>query len=104
MLYNRHSDDELERAVYIDPANTAARNEMLSRLPALLEGAANGDALEGVKIELAEREVEVENLRDEVTGLEQDVSAGDEVINTLQSELDAAKARIADLTRAEDLV
>jgi predicted nucleic acid-binding Zn-ribbon protein len=104
MLYNRHSDSELERAVYIDPANAAARAEMLARLPALIEGAANGDELEGVKMELAEREVEVENLREEVTGLEQDVSAGDKVIDAQQSELDTAHARIAALTDCSALV
>lgn len=104
MLYNRHSDSELERAVYIDPANGAARAEMLRRLPALIEGAANGNELEGAKMELAEREVAIENLREEVTGLEQDVAAGDKVIENQQAELDAANARIAKLTRAEDLV
>lgn len=104
MLYNRHSDSELERAVYIDPANAAARAEMLARLPALIEGAANGDELEEVKMKLAEREIEVENLREEVAGLEQDVSAGDKVIDAQQSELDAAQARIAGLTDCSALV
>lgn len=104
MLYNRLDDDELERAVYIDPTNTAARDEMLTRLPALVERARFGDELEEAKMELADANSAAVALRDEVEALENDVAAGDTVIEKQQAELDAANARIAQLTRAKDLV
>lgn len=99
MLYNRHSDSELERAVYIDPANAAARAEMLTRTVALIDERSD---------EFKEIEMELEGARkdhaSEIEELEADAGIAYDAIASLTHQLNAAEDRIAQLTRATDLV
>src|SRR5437868_2258957 len=99
MLYNRHSDTELERAVYIDPANQAARAELLDRLPALLDNRSDQMQELEMQLEISERE-----RKQEVAAVEEDLAAAEKHARELQHDLDHAHDRIAQLTRAEDLV
>ncbi|MGZ3184392.1 MAG: hypothetical protein ACXU8N_18300 [Telluria sp.] len=99
MLYNRHSDTELERAVYIDPTNQAARAEQLARIPALLDNRSDETQDLEMQLEISERE-----RKQEVAAVEEDLAAAEKHARELQQELDEAHDRIAELTRAEDLV
>lgn len=99
MLYNRHSDTELERAVYIDPANQAARAELLGRLPALMDQ--RSDQLQDLEMQL---EIANKEHKAEVGALEEDLQAEKSYAHGLADELSEARERIAQLTRAEDLV
>lgn len=99
MLYNRHSDTELERAVYIDPANQAARAEQLARIPALLDN--RSDDLQDLDMQLANQSKEHDSV---VASLNEDLDVAGRHARELQRDLDHAHDRIAQLTRAEDLV
>jgi chromosome segregation ATPase len=120
MLYNRHSDTELERAVYIDPANTAARDELIARIPALLDNRSDQLQEAEMMLEVSEREhkSEIANMEEELhvaerhaTELQAELDtvqelreAGEQAYRKLEAELIDANAQIAQLTRAEDLV
>lgn len=113
MLYNRHSDTELERAVYIDPNNTAARAELIARMPALLDHRSDQLQEAEMMLELSERErkSEVANMEEELhvserhaADLQRDLDGAHDRIAQLNHELDSTRQRVAQLTRAEDLV
>jgi hypothetical protein len=99
MLYNRLSDIELERAVYIDPTNQAARDEMIGRLPVLMD--TRSDELQDLEMQL---ESVAKEHKAEVEALEEDLVAEKSYAHGLADELDQARERIDQLTRAEDLV
>lgn len=99
MLYNRLSDTELERAVYIDPTNATARDEMMARVPDILDKRSDEYQELEMQLEIAEKE-----RAQEVNGLEDDLRAAEDHATELQRDLDAAHERIAQLSRAEDLV
>ena len=99
MLYNRHSDTELERAVYIDPTNMAARDEMIARIPALLDNRSDQLQEAEMMLELSERE-----RANEVALAAEELGVAEGRARELQRELDRAHDRIAELTHAKDLV
>jgi len=109
MLYNRLTTDELERAVYVDPANLPARAEMLARVGDLLD-----EQCDAVK----EAEEETASLRSELDESEKELEISDTALNAaldklaeakratedLTAALAAASARISDFTSCFDLV
>lgn len=106
MLFNRLTEDELERAVYIDPTNTDAQAEMLRRVPELMgersdELRDHGMELENVRKdhvdEIEELEATIAQLEDEATTAGTTEAANADTIADLE-------ARVAELTFAEDLV
>lgn len=99
MLYNRLSDDELERAVYIDPTNAAARAELLVRVPGLLDN--NSDELADVEMEL---EIARADHKGEMDVALQELADSEAHSDEITKELDAANERIAALTSCADLV
>lgn len=99
MLYNRLSDTELERAVYIDPTNTAARDEMLGRIPELMD--TRSDEFQDLEMQL---EVSTKEHKAEVEALEEDLAAEKSYALDLQRDLDQARERVDQLTRVKDLV
>lgn len=105
MLYNRLADDELERLIYVDPGNAAARAEMLRRVPDLLD---QNDA------DLQEARDQAQQAYDENDKCNREKETAEEAAENAEnaeSELEDAraeitelKARIEELTNAEDLV
>lgn len=92
--YNRHSQSELERAVYIDPTNTTARDEMLARATSLIDDRSD---------EFQEMEMQLDAALKEVGEYEVQSDADDAEITALGNKLAEAEARIAELTFATDL-
>ena len=95
MLYNSLTLNELERAIYIDPANTAARADMLARVPDFIDQ-------QHEDIQIAEQDAE--RLRKELDESEEEVTRADDTITALVTELEAAKDRIAELTSPAGLL
>lgn len=99
MLYSALTTEELERWVNASPADTAAKAELLRRVP---------DLMDNIDAELEEANDDNATLRSEIEAkskeLEEVAAEHDEAIDSMQSDLDEANTRIAELTRAGDLV
>lgn len=95
MLYNRLTDSELERAVYVDPTNAAASAELLKRAPAAIaDRLEDCDVLEGEMEQMAaEHRIEVENLQEDLRDAEQHG-------RDLAAELDESKQSVEELEAA----
>ena len=113
MLYNRYSDTELERAVYIDPSNAAARDELIARVPLLLDRRSDQLQEAEMMLEVSERErkSEIANMEEELhlserhaANLQRDLDGAQDRIAQLKHDLDSTRRRVDQLTRAEDLV
>lgn len=117
MLYNRLDNDELERAVYIDPTNTAARAELLSRIPALMDTRTEQAEDLAMALDLARKDhaAEIEELEQQLKETESDAQQrqrdltreNDDAAAALQiarNERDQALRRVEQLTRSADLV
>lgn len=99
MLHSWLTNDELERAVYIEPTNAAARAEMLARVPGLV-------ALRDQTILDLEAELEIERRErgSEIANMEEETQQAERHASELQAELDAATDRIAELTACAGIV
>ena len=94
MQFNRFSNAELERRVYIEPLNAEARVELISRVPALMGFEEVADRLEGVEVDLADAKSLIAMLEEEAEDKDAEIAAGDTVIELLQSQLDESKQSV----------
>jgi septal ring factor EnvC (AmiA/AmiB activator) len=95
MLYTRLTTEELERHVYVDPDNTEAKAELLSRVSELIDQ--ENDDLKDAIDRAAQSEKDLDEKAEELSQLEDELGAQATKIEELEE-------RIAELTHAEDLV
>lgn len=117
MLHRWLTNDELERAVYIDPTDAAARAEMLRRVPGFIdqEHETIKDLEMQLEIERKDREAELANMKEEMQqaeahadelqkDLDRERDAAEAALQVARNERDQALRRIEALTACEDLV
>jgi chromosome segregation ATPase len=88
MLYSVLNDDELERRVYIEPGNEAAKAELLRRVPDLID----------------RQDGELQETKELVDEYEKDLDKKAEELSEADDRIAALEDRIAELTNADDLV
>ena len=101
MIYSTLTLGEVERAAYIDPTNQEAKSELVARHLALDFSA---EDFERVTENCSQAEGELKALQEEYDKGEEintELRAENEV---LENEIDALNAKLAELTRAEELV
>lgn len=117
MLHRWLTNDELERAVYIDPADTAARAEMLRRVPGFMDNECETikDLEMELEIERKDRASELANIEEELTQaeahaheLQKEIASerdlAEAALQLARNERDQALRRIEQLTACGDLV
>jgi hypothetical protein len=102
MLYNRLSNEELERWTNASPADTEAQAELLRRVPGLIEQ--NDDDLEEAREIAQQAEANQDRANWEKEAAEEAATAAESKLNDACNEIDDLKARVKELTCAEGLV
>ncbi len=95
LIHRTLTTDELERAVFVDPADTCARRELLSRVAGLID--MNDEVLQDTEADLAAAQADNDEKEDQI-------KHGDAIIAKLTDDLAEANARIAQLTDSTGLV
>lgn len=102
MLYNRLNNEELERRVYIEPANAEARAELLRRTADLIDQ--NDDDLTEAREIAQQAEANQDQANREKETAEEAATAAESKLDETYQRIADLEAHVAELTRAEDLV
>lgn len=95
MIYSRLSIEELERWTYAKPDDTEAKAELLRR---------TGELLDDKDQRFTDLEAEMDSVREDADYYDSKRHEAEEEAAALATKLEAAEARIAELTSPEGLV